>query len=143
MKAIVRDYLASLREREELDAVLPELLGELDFRVFSRPGRGTHQLGVDVAAIGKGADGKDAVYLFSVKPGNLTRKDWMNDTPQALKYSLEEALQVYLRNRLPVEYRKLKVVICIVIGGEVHEHMREHLRAFFEQHETDQISGSS
>ncbi|MCJ0826551.1 hypothetical protein MQC88_11415 [Luteimonas sp. 50] len=140
MKALVRDYLASLRERDELDAVLPELLGELGFHVFSRPGRGTHQLGVDVAAIGKGDDGKDAVFLFSVKPGNLTRQDWMNDTPQALKYSLEEALQVYVRNRLPVQYRKLNVVICIVIGGEVHEHMREHLRAFIEQHESDRIS---
>lgn len=140
MKALVRDYLASLRERDELDAVLPELLGELGFHVFSRPGRGTQQLGVDVAAIGKGEDGEDAVFLFSVKPGNLTRREWSNDSPQSLRPSLEEILDAYIENRIPVEYRGLKVVICIVIGGEVHEHMREKLRGFFGKHTSLKIS---
>ena len=53
MKLLIRDYLASLRERDELDAILPDLLSELGFNVYSRPQRGTSQLGVDIAAVGK------------------------------------------------------------------------------------------
>ena len=41
MKLLFRNYLASLRERNELDAVLPDLLSELGFVVYSRPQRGT------------------------------------------------------------------------------------------------------
>jgi len=36
MKLVFRQYLASLRERRELDAVLPDLLSELGYTVISR-----------------------------------------------------------------------------------------------------------
>ena len=52
MKLILKEYLASLRERDELDAILPDLLSQLGFTVLSKPQRGTRQYGVDVAAVG-------------------------------------------------------------------------------------------
>lgn len=52
MKLILKQYLSSLKEREELDALLPDLLSQMGLNVFSRPGRGTRQDGVDVAAFG-------------------------------------------------------------------------------------------
>ena len=52
MKLILKEYLANLRERDELDAILPDLLSELGFTVLSTPARGTKQHGVDVAAVG-------------------------------------------------------------------------------------------
>jgi O-acetyl-ADP-ribose deacetylase (regulator of RNase III) len=52
MKLVFRQYLASLKERKELDAVLPDLLSELGYTVISRPTIGTRQYGVDVAAVG-------------------------------------------------------------------------------------------
>ena len=64
MKLLIRDYLASLKERDELDAILPDLLSELGFTVYSRPRRGTIQRGVDIAAIGKGEDGERKVFLL-------------------------------------------------------------------------------
>jgi hypothetical protein len=76
MKLVFRQYLASLRERRELDAVLPDLLSELGYTIISRPMVGTRQYGVDVAALGAGADGKRKLYLFSIKQGDLTRADW-------------------------------------------------------------------
>ena len=56
MKLVFRQYLASLKERSELDAVLPDLLSELGYTVVSRPTVGTRQFGVDVAAVGIDAD---------------------------------------------------------------------------------------
>jgi hypothetical protein len=71
MKLIIKEYLASLKEREELDAILPDLLSQMGLNVFSRPTRGTRQSGVDVAAAIN--DGIEKVYLFSIKSGDLTR----------------------------------------------------------------------
>jgi hypothetical protein len=61
MNLVIRQYLASLRERGELDAILPDLLSQLGLVVFSRPRRGTRQDGVDVGAVGSLEGGKEKV----------------------------------------------------------------------------------
>lgn len=139
MKILIRDYLSSLKEREELDAVLPDLLSELGYTVYSRPRRGTAQRGVDIAAVGEDDDGERKVFLFSVKQGDLTRQDW-DGTSQALRSSLNEIIDVYINNRIPARYRELKVVICLAFGGDVHEQVRESLTAYINAHSTEHIS---
>lgn len=128
MKLILREYLASLREREELDAILPELVSELGYSVFSTPQRGTRQHGVDVAAVGE-HNGERKVLLFTVKKGDLTRQDWDGD-PQALRPSLGEIEDVYIPSKIPPAFKKLKVVIVICFGGEVKETVRAELTGY-------------
>lgn len=139
MKLLIRDYLASLKEREELDAVLPDLLSELGFTVYSRPRRGTLQRGVDIAAVGVDDDGERKVFLFSVKQGDLTRQDW-DGTPQALRSSLNEIRDAYIRNRIPSRYKDLKIVICLTFGGDVHEQVRESLAGYVAENTTEKVS---
>ncbi len=134
MKLIIRQYLASLKERGELDAILPDLLSELGLNVYSRPGRGTRQDGVDVAAVGKlEDDDTDKVYLFSIKSGDLTRPGWDGNTPQALRPSLNEIRDTYIPNRLPVEHRDKEIVICICLGGEIREEVRQQIEGYIRQ----------
>ena len=133
MKLIIRQYLASLKERGELDAILPDLLSELGLNVYSRPKRGTRQNGVDVAAVGKLKDDRaNKVYLFSIKAGDLTRSDW-NNTPQALRPSLDEIRDTYLPNRLPLEHRDKEIVICMCLGGEIREEVNEQVEGYIRQ----------
>jgi len=139
MKLLLRDYLASLKEREELDAILPDLLSELGFTVISRPQRGTQQRGVDIAAVGPDDDGERKLFLFSVKAGDLTRQDW-DGSPQALRSSLNEIRDVYLKNRVPARYKDLKVVICLAFGGGVQEQVRDQLKGYTEENTTDRVS---
>ncbi len=77
MKLVLRQYLSDIRERGELDAILPALLSELGFNVLSRPGRGMRQYGVDVAAIGpdENDQNKQKLFLFTVKAGDLHTED--------------------------------------------------------------------
>lgn len=141
MKLIIKDYLASLKEREELDAILPDLLSELGFTVFSRPQRGTVQHGVDIAAVGiDEVDNQRKVFLFSIKPGDLTRQDWASDKPQALRPSLEDIMDAYIATRIPRRYSKLKVVICICIGGDIQEQARPSVKGFQDRHTNKRIS---
>lgn len=139
MKLLIREYLASLKEREELDAILPDLLSELGFTVFSRPQRGTLQHGVDVAAVGVDEDGERKVFLFSVKQGDLTRQGW-DGTPQALRSSLNEIRDAYIKNRIPARYRDLKIVICLALGGDVQEQVRENLTGYIDENTTELIT---
>lgn len=139
MKLLIRDYLASLRERDELDAILPDLLSELGFNVYSRPQRGTSQLGVDIAAIGKDDDGEKKLFLFSVKQGDLTRQDW-DGNPQALRSSLDEILDAYIPHRIPARYKSLNIVICLALGGYVNEQVREKLTGFIDRNTSARIT---
>lgn len=139
MKLLFRGYLASLREREELDAILPDLLSELGYTVYSRPQRGTVQSGVDIAAVGKDEDGERKIFLFSVKQGDLTRQTW-DGTPQALRSSLNEILDTYIPTKIPKRYETLKIVICLVFGGDVQEQVRVNVTNFVRQNTTEKIS---
>lgn len=139
MNLVIRQYLASLRERGELDAVLPDLLSQMGLTVFSRPRRGTRQDGVDVGAVGSIDGGEESVYLFSIKAGDLTRAEWDGDA-QALRPSLNAIVGPYIRNRLPVEHRGKPIVVCVCLGGDVREEVRPDLVAYFESQQTEVIS---
>jgi hypothetical protein len=140
MKLLFRSYLASLRERGELDAILPDLLSELGYNVYSRPQRGTAQAGVDIAAVGLDDDGKKKVFLFSVKQGDLTRQSWNDGTAQALRPSLDEILDNYIPHRIPKRYQKLKVVICLVFGGDMQEQVRSTVNGYIRRNSSKKIS---
>lgn len=140
MKLILKQYLSSLRERGELDVVLPDLLSQLGLNVFSRPGRGTTQRGVDVGAVGCLGGEEEKVYLFSIKAGDLTRKDWDSDSEQSLRRSLNEIIDAYIPHRLPAEHRGKKVAICICFGGDVQEQVREQLKGFEERNTSEIVS---
>ena len=68
MKLIIAEYLRSLRERDELDRLLPDLLVEMDYVPVARPQTGNRQYGVDVAARGRNSEsGLDELMLVVVK----------------------------------------------------------------------------
>jgi hypothetical protein len=137
MKPVIREYLASLRERGELDAILPDLLSEMGYTVFSRPSRGTRQFGVDVAAVGPRGD--ERIYLFSIKRGNLNRSEWNGSSDQALRPSLDEIFDVYIPNHLPPEHSGKPIVICPCFGGEVLEAAHEDFNGYMRRNATEAI----
>ena len=139
MKLLLSDYVGSLKERGELDAILPDLLSELGFHVISRPAIGVAQRGVDIAAVGKDEDGDRRLFLFSVKAGDLTRAEW-NTGVQALRPSLDEILDDYIPNSIPPQYKKLKVVICMVVGGIVQQAVQPLVTAYIKRYSNRKIS---
>jgi len=139
MKLILKQYLSSLKERGELDALIPELLGQMGLDVFSKPSQGTRQYGVDVAAVGTYDGKEERVYLLSIKSGDLDRREWNSGTPQNLRPSLDEIIDVYIPTHLPVEHRTKPISICIVIGGHVKEEVRENVTQYEVAKQTDVI----
>lgn len=141
MKLILKEYLASLKERGELDtSVLPNLLAEIGLRVLNRPMIGTRQNGVDIAAVGKikGEDEERYLYLFCIKAGNITRRDW-EVSEQAVRPELNEIRDVYLRTNVAAEYAELPVRICLCCGGEIEETVLVNWAGYTNQNETDKV----
>ena len=140
MKLIISQYLASLKERDELDAILPDLLSEIGLNVYSRPGRGTRQDGVDVAAVGCLPGETEKVYLFSIKAGDLTRHSWDGDALQSLRPSLNEILDSYIPNRLPDEHKEKDIVICLCFGGGIKEQVRPSVEGYIKKNKRNNIA---
>lgn len=142
MKLILRQYLSGLRERDELDAILPDLLSELGFNVLSTPSRGTRQAGVDVAAVGPDEDdgGRQKLFLFTIKSGDLRRSDWDDGSPQAVRQSLNEICDSYILHRISEEHRSLDIVVCVCMGGEMKEGVREQWVGYVQENSRDGVS---
>lgn len=140
MKLVIAHYLASLKERGELDAILPDLLSEIGFEVLSRPQTGTRQAGVDVAAVGPDPDngGTRTLFLFTIKSGNLTRSEW-DSGPQSVRQSINDILDNYIPHRVPEQFAELPVAICLGIGGEMREQVNESWQGFTNRQQTDRI----
>lgn len=130
MNLLLLQYLKGLKERNELDAILPDLLNEMGLRVFSRPSVGGRQYGVDVGAFGRMDDDKqERVYLFTVKPGDLTREAWQGSV-QSVSASLDEIVKTYRPTHLPTEFRGKPVVIVVCIGGTVRQEVALNLSSY-------------
>ncbi|MGJ8629029.1 MAG: hypothetical protein ACSHXB_18870 [Sulfitobacter sp.] len=141
MKIILKEYLASLKERGDLDkSVLPNLLAEIGLRVLNTPMIGTRQNGVDIAAVGKikGEDREPFLYLFCIKAGNITRRDW-EVSEQSVRPELNEIRDVYLRTNVAAEYADLPVRICLCCGGEIEETVLMNWAGYTNEHETDKV----
>lgn len=133
MKLLLKQYLSSLNERDELDVVLPDILSEIGFNVISRPKRGTTQYGVDVVAIGPHpTTGESSLFLLSIKSGDLTRDEWATGK-QALRPSLEEILEVYIPKHRPARHRDLPIIIALCFGGDIQEDVRLRVQGFIEK----------
>jgi hypothetical protein len=134
---IIREYFKGLKERDELDVVIPDLLTSMGYEVVRRPTTGTRQYGADVIAVGTDTDGERKLFVFSIKRGDLTRQEWAS-SEQALRQSLDEIKDVILNNRAP-EHEGLKVVICITMGGIVPEAIEPLVNGYMKSNRTDTL----
>lgn len=139
MKLELKIFLAALRERRELDAVLPDLLSAMNYDVISKPGVGVGQFGVDIAAVGTDDDGIRKLFLFVVKEGNLNRNNWQGD-PTRVYESVNDVLNFYIGACVPAEHGHLPVMICICLGGEVEQTVGPRVAGFTKRNSNDKVS---
>ncbi|NOU67498.1 hypothetical protein GC096_25985 [Paenibacillus sp. LMG 31461] len=121
MRLIVREYLSMLRESEELDALLPDLLISMDIQPIYKPQRGVRQYGVDQSAVGIDPDdGQEKLFLFVIKQKDIDRNNW--DTgPQAVRPTLNEILDVYMRIMLDERHKTLPKKIIVCTNGDMKQ----------------------
>lgn len=137
---MLKKYLASLKERDELDAILPDLLSQMGLNVFIKPSRGFKEYGVDIAAVGSINGDVDKVYLFSVKEKNLTRSTWIGDSEQSLRWSLDEIQDSFIDSRIPLEHKTKPVVIGLCFGGHISTGIRQDVTGYIRKNTRENLS---
>lgn len=128
VKLVLSHYLAGLRERNELDALLPELLLAMGHSVLSRPQQGVNQAGVDVVSTLQNSEGKTFVYLFVIKFGDIGRGGFF-EGKQAVEPSIREASSTFIRNRLPDGLQECEKRIVLVSNGFLKQEAQDGFAA--------------
>lgn len=119
MNFLTSEYIALLKEDGELDTLLIDILISKGITPISKPQKG-RQYGVDIAAIGIDTDGKEKLYLITVKQGNITRQIW--DTgPTSVRQSLNDIRETYINISLTRSQKKLPKKIVIATNGELEQ----------------------
>lgn len=138
MRLILQDYFRNLKERDELDLILPDLLTSMGMRVFLYPQKGTKQYGVDLAAYSEDIDGNLIVNLFTIKQGDLDNKTW-NADKNSVRQSLDEILDAFINTRLSEKDRERDIIIHCVIGGSLLDTVSTHYHGYTKNEETDKL----
>ena len=118
---VIAEYLRTLKERNELDRLLPDLLIEMGYVPVARPQTGNRQFGVDIAARGINPDtGQAELLLLVIKQKDIGRPEW-DGGDQAIRPSLNEIFDVYLKSHVEAEDIGKPVHIAVVTNGELKQ----------------------
>jgi hypothetical protein len=118
---VIAVYLRTLKERNELDRLLPDLLIEMGYVPVARPQTGNRQFGVDIAARGINPDtGQAELLLLVIKQKDIGRTEW-DGGDQAIRPSLNEIFDVYLKSHVEAEDIGKPVRIAVVTNGELKQ----------------------
>lgn len=128
IQLVLSHYLAGLRERDELDALLPDLLREMGHSVLSRPQIGVGQAGVDIVSTASNEKGEKEVFLFVIKFGDVSRTD-LYGTSLEIDPTVRQACSVFVRNRLPEPLRELRKRIVLVSNGVLKQEAQDGFSA--------------
>lgn len=132
---LVREYLESLTESDELDYIFSILLEVMEFKIISTPKstKGLAQYGKDIVAIGTDSDGKCKRFYFEIKGGR--DKDITTSTlnkPDGIIESIREAKNRPYTDSSNPEFNLLPVKIVVVHNGIIHPSVKETFDGFIE-----------
>lgn len=137
MKLILAHYLRTLRERDEFDRLLPELIIEMGYVPLGKPQTGVRQYGVDFAAVGQSLeDGVREILLFVIKQGDIGRNDWQADPKTSVYPTLVEVLDVYITTHLAPEHQQLRKVVIVATTGDLKQELHLNWKGFIESNQT-------
>lgn len=118
---VIAEYLRTLKERDELDRLMPDLLVEMGYVPIARPQTGNRQFGVDIACRGINQETQQAeLLLLVIKQKDIGRTEW-NGSDQAIRPSLDEILDAYLHSHVEAEDVGKPVRIVVVTNGELKQ----------------------
>ena len=138
MKLILRDYISLLKEDQELDTLLTDLLFSMNVVPLTKAQKG-RQYGVDVSAVGiDPEDNKKKVFLCAVKQGDLSRSTWDSGV-NAVRPTLNEIKDTYISTALSKTHQKLPKRIIVCCNGDLAQNVNVNWTQYINNNTTDGI----
>jgi hypothetical protein len=121
-----------MKERDEFDVLIPDLLQTMGIIPITKGQRGTRQSGVDLAAVGPDITvtqndptyGQEKLFLFVLKQGDIDRNVWNGQGEQSVKPSIDEIFTDYLRNHVSANHRDLPKKVILGTTGDMKENVK-------------------
>ncbi len=133
MRLVLTQFLRTLKERDEFDRLLPDLLLSMGYVALTRPQTGVRQHGVDLAVFGTSQeDNQPELLLFVIKRGDIGRRDWDNSEPTCIRTSLNEVLDVYLNKYISPEHNSIRKKIIVSTTGDMKQDVEPNWISFKE-----------
>lgn len=130
MRLIVKDHLLQLKEKDELDMLLCDVLFQMGYITDNRPETGNRQYGVDIRA-----HNDNEILLCVVKQGDLNRKNWDADQ-NAVRQSLNEIQDCYLKLMIKDKDREKLLRVVVVTNGVMDEAVQANWEGYVSQNTT-------
>lgn len=128
MRLVIQEFLALLKERAELDRLLPDLLVAMGYEVIKRAHQGEVEHGVDVAAV-KRDDGPPKLYIFQVKKGDIGPREW-DVGHNSVRASLNAISDVRFKDCGVPDAADAERVVVVVHNGELRGNVKENWKGF-------------
>jgi len=130
---IVMNYLKSLKEDAQLDAIFPMLLHVLGYEILSTPleFKGLSQYGKDIVAIKKDSDGIKKKFYFELKAGDIDNSNWFkekNGVRDTLKMTADHEFKTSYPN-----FEHLPKKVVLVFNGMVNKSVKDIYDCFIEK----------
>ncbi|MEZ0606807.1 hypothetical protein ACAX43_32585 [Paraburkholderia sp. IW21] len=139
MRLIISSYLRTLKERDEFDRLLPDLVTAIGYTSIAKPQGGIRQLGVDLPVVGPNPkDGIDELLLFTIKQGDISHQNW-DSGPQDVRQSLIEILDVYLLKNVEPAHENLRKRVVLATTGDLKQDTLQTWSAFVEKHAKEAV----
>lgn len=139
MRLLLQEYVGMMKEEVELESLVSALATAMGLDVISLPQKGTRQHGVDVHAVGVDPDdGFKKNFLITIKQGHINRTIW-NEGNQGVRCSLDEIIDVYIKNKLSDEDKKLPSKIILCFGGELKAEALENWTGYVARYNSIQF----
>lgn len=114
MRLIIKEYIAQLKEKDELDILISKIFEQKGFIADNQPKTGNRQYGVDIQL-----HNEKELLMFVIKQGDIDRMVW-DGSINAVRQSLEEIKDVIM-NSLTYEERKKNIKIIVATNGKKDE----------------------
>jgi hypothetical protein len=138
MRFLIQDYLALLRERGELDAILPDLLRAMGFQVVKLAFRGEVEHGVDLAAYSSEGN-TGTLLLIQVKAGDIDQQLW-DSGPNSIRATLNNLLDVPFEDLTQPRLQKAHKKVILAHNGTLRENVRDKFNGYIENSFTPILS---
>jgi len=128
-----------LKERDELEGLMTDLLFSMNIKPRERPKKGVRQYGVDISAVGiDPKDKKEKLFILVLKMGNITRSVW-DGNPQAIRPSLNEIFDVYINSHINKKDSNLPKKIILCSNGELAQEVSANWNGYKDDKNSDNV----
>lgn len=132
LRLLLEDFLGLMREEGELDVYLPLLMSAMGHEIVYRAQKGARQYGVDICSAGRDEDGVKKLFLWLVKGGDVGRQEW-DSGPQAVRQSINDIGDTYLRSHVAPQHGRLRKKLLIVTNGDFNASLNQTIASFLAQ----------